>query len=240
MRKAIKWLVFACAAIASLPAGSAAAADFTLNFAPGQGKILQGRGGLQVFDVKTAKTLMRVIAPGNRITKLGTVRVLVMNLGQPAFRFGPDQVRIELPGGTQMKAVPVAVFDRGQEIVEREVRIAGSIDRAVKSNLGSYTQSQNGGMTASSISGSSVDHGDQGGQSSRMDRLSDNLPGAKLLGSLDQVLRPLRVGPNEAWGGYVIFTMPEPVQKAQQDQHVTIVVQTGQEVHRVQAVFKRM
>lgn len=240
MRKATKCFVLACAAIASPHAGSAKAADYMLHFTSGQGKILHGRGGLQVFDVKTSKTLMRVIAPGNRIARRGTVRVLVMNLGQPAFEFGPDQVRVELSGGIPLKPVPVEVFDRGQEIVEREVTIARSIDRAVKSNLGSYAQSQNGGLTASSLTGPALDSGDADGPSSRLDRWSDSLPGARLLGSLDQVLRPLRVGPNEAWGGYLVFTIPKQLQKAEQDQPVTIVVRTGQEVNRVQAILKRI
>lgn len=223
------------AVLALLMAGPAAATDYKLQFDPGQGKVLKGRGGLQVFDVRTDKTLMRVIAPGSRITNRGAVRVLVMNLGQPAFEFGPNQVSVELPNGTPMREVPIDVFDKGEKLVEREVRIGGAVDRAVKSNLSSYADQQNS-VAAPNV----VSHEVAGANAMRSDELANDLPGAKLLGGLNGVLRPLAVGPKEAWGGYLIFEMPRDVQKAKSNQPVTIVVRTGTEVHRIKAVLTRV
>jgi hypothetical protein len=232
--------IIMAAALACLLAGSAAATDYKLEFAPGQGKVLKGRGGLQVFDVKTDKTLMRIVAPGNRITNRGTVRVLVMNLGQPKYEFGPDQVSVELADGTTLKEVPVAVFDTGEKFVGREIGIASSVDRAVKANLSAYAEAQNSGGTAATVTGGTLSRENFGANAMRMDELSDDLPGAKLLRGLNGVLRPLDVGPKEAWGGYLIFDLPKPLQKAKADQPVTIVVRTGSEVHRIKAVLNRV
>ncbi|MEO6360345.1 MAG: hypothetical protein ABIO43_07220 [Sphingomicrobium sp.] len=226
--------------LALLLAAPAAATDYKLEFSQGDGTVLKGRGGLQVVDVRTDKTLMRVIAPGSRITKRGAVRVLVMNLGQPAFEFGPDQVSVELPNGTLLAEVPVAVFDKGEKLVEKEVAIGRSVDRAVKANLSAYADAQNSGGTAASVTGGTLSREDVGDNALKMDELSDQLPGAKLLGGLNGVLRPLAVGPKEAWGGFLIFDMPKALQKAKDDQPVTIVVRTGREVHRIKALLNRV
>lgn len=221
-------------------AASAAATDYKLELSQGDGRVLKGRGGLQVVDVRTDKTLMRVIAPGSRIEKRGAVRVLVMNLGQPAFEFGPDQVSVELPNGTLLAEVPVAVFDKAEKLVEKEVGIGRSIDRAVKANLSAYAQAQNSGPTAATAAGRTLSGDNVGDNALKMDDLSDQLPGAKLLGGLNGVLRPLAVGPKEAWGGYLIFDMPKTLRKAKDDQPITIVVRTGREVHRIKAVLNRV
>ena len=219
---------------------SAAATDYKLEFSQADGTVLKGRGGLQVLDVRTDKTLMRVIAPGSRITKRGTVRVLVMNLGQPAFEFGPDQVSVELSDGTVLAEVPVAVFDNGEKLVEKEVRIGGSVDRAVKANLSAYAQAQNSGATAATVTGRALSGDNVGDNALKMDELSDQIRGAKQLGGLNGVLRPLAVGPKEAWGGYLIFDVPKTRQKSKVDQPVTIVVRTGREIHRIKAVLNRV
>lgn len=227
-------------AMALLMAASAAATDYKLEFSQADGSVLKGRGGLQVVDVRTAKTLMRVIAPGSRITKRGTVRVLVMNLGQPAFEFGPDQVSVELSDGTVLAEVPVAMFDKAEQLVEREVGIGRSVDRAVKANLSAYAQAQNSGATAATVTGRALSGDNVGDNALKMDEFSDQIRGAKQLGGLNGVLRPLAVGPKEAWGGYLIFDVPETLQKAKDDQPVTIVVRTGREIHRIKAVLNRV
>ena len=221
-------------------AGIANAADYKLVFAPGQGKVLKGQGGLQVFDVLTDKTRMRIVAPGNRITNRGTVRVLVMNLAQPSYEFGPDEVSVVLPDGTALPEVPVSVFDKGETMIGREVGINRSVDRAVKSNLNSYAQQQNSGMTSTAVTGGTLTHESPTTNIQSVDAFSDNVPGARLLGGLNGVLRPLTVGPKEAWGGYLIFDMPKALQKAKTSQPVTIVVKTGREVHRINAILNRI
>jgi hypothetical protein len=235
MRKII--LAATLALVASVPAG---AADYKLKLAPQDGKVLKGRGGLEVFDVRTENTLMRIISPGSRITERGAVRVLVMNLGSGRYQFGPDQVSVELPDGTSLAEVPVSVFDKGETFVETQVNIGRATDRAVKANVSAYAQAQNSGGTAATITGGTISRENFGDNALKMDDLSDALPGAKLLGGLNGVLRPLQVGPKEAWGGYLIFDMPKALKKARADQPVTIVVRTGNEVHRIKAVLNRV
>lgn len=228
------------AGLAMLLASAASGADYKLEFAPGEGKVLKGRGGLQVFDVTTDKTRMRVVAPGSRITNRGTVRVLVMNLGQPTYEFGPDQVSVELADGTSLQEVPVATFDKAEGFVQKQVNIGSAVDRQVKANLSTYAEQQNSGGTAASITGGTISRENFGDNAMKLDDLSDGVPGVKLLGGLNGVLRPLAVGPKEAWGGYLIFDMPKTLQRAKTDQPVVIVVRTGQEVHRIKAVLNRV
>jgi hypothetical protein len=218
----------------------ALATDYKLVITPGQGKMLEGRGGLHALDIRTDQTLMRVISPGARIGKRGTLRVLLINRGQPPFEFGPDQVSVVLPDGTALAEVPSSVFDKGEKLVEREVRIAGATDRAAKSSISAAAQAAAGGTTVRTVSGRGLDGADVRTQSQRHDSLEDSLPGARLLGRLNEVLRPLTVGPDEAWGGYLVFDMPPALQKGRTDQPVTIVIRTGREVHRVQAVLDKI
>ena len=227
-------------AIALGLATSASAADYKLEFAPGQGEILKGRGGLQVFDVNTDNTRMRIVAPGNRITNRGTVRVLVMNLGSSRYEFGPDEVSVELPDGTALPEVPFTAFDKGERLITREVGINRSTDMAVKSSLSQYAQQQNGGPTALPGTPAPAASENAAANTGRLDDFASSVPGAKVLDGINGVLRPLPVGPKEAWGGYLIFNMPKSLQKAKVDQPVTIVVKTGGEVHRIKAVLNRI
>ncbi|MFL6735207.1 MAG: hypothetical protein ACJ8EY_11015 [Sphingomicrobium sp.] len=228
------------AALLLSAAATAEAADYKLEFAQGQGKVLRGRGGLQVYDVTTDKTRMRIVAPGNRITKRGTVRVLVMNLGTQRYEFGPEEVSVELPDGTALAEVPFSAFDQGERLITSEVGINRSVDMAVKSSLTQYAQQQNSGLTAGNVSGGKLSNESPTANTGKVDDFADSVPGVKLLDGINGVLRPLAVGPKEAWGGYLIFDMPKALQKAKVDQPVTIVVKTGGEVHRINAVLNRI
>jgi hypothetical protein len=221
-------------------AASASAADYKLEFAPGQGKVLKGRGGLQVFDVLTDNTRMRIIAPGNRITTRGTVRVLVMNLGKSSYEFGPDHVSVELPDGTAFAEVPFSAFDKGERLITREVGINRSTDMAVKSSLSQYAQQQNGGSTALPGTPAPSASESPSANTGKLDDFASSVPGAKVLDGINGVLRPLPVGSKEAWGGYLIFDVPKALQKGKVDQPVTIVVKTGKEVHRIKAILNRI
>ncbi len=134
-------------------AAPVAATSFQLRIAPSQGPMLTGPAGLHALDIRTDDTLIRVIAAGTRIDKRGTIRVLVMNLGKPAYQFGPDEVAIELADGTALQEVPVAVFEQGHPLVEREVSRSAAIVRGVRSSLSSVAESANSGMTAATING---------------------------------------------------------------------------------------
>lgn len=218
------------------PAG---ATSFQLRIEPGQGPMLRGPGGLHAIDIKTADTLLRVIAPGNRIEKRGTLRVLVMNLGKPAYEFGPDEVAIEMSDGTPLQEVPVDVFEQGQRLVSRESSRSAAIDRSVRASLSSVAQSANGGMTAQTIQGHQAGASDVRGESLQHNDPTEvsKLPGVALLDKLNGVLRPLSVGPKQAWGGYLVFDMPKAFRRTSAGQPVTIVVRTGNDVHRIKAVL---
>ena len=220
----------------AVPAG---ATSYQLRIAPGQGPMLTGRGGLHALDIRTKDTLIRVIAPGSRIEKRGTIRVLVMNLGKPAYRFGPDEVAIELPDGHALPEVPVGAFEDGHDLVAREVSRSTAIDRAVRSSLSSVAQSANSGMTAQTITGHQAGSADVRSESLQHDRAKDagSVPGAQLLDDINGVLRPYTIGPNQAWGGYLVFDVPKPIRRASAGQPVTIVVRAGSDVYRIKATL---
>ena len=220
-------------------AAPVAATSFQLRIAPGQGPMLTGPAGLHALDIRTDDTLIRVIAPGTRIDKRGTIRVLVMNLGKPAYQFGPEEVALELADGTVLQEVPVAVFEQGHDIVEREASRAAAIERGVRSSLSSVAQSANSGMTAATINGHQAGTDDVRSESLQHGRATDanNLPGGQLLDDLNGVLRPYTIGPKQAWGGYLVFDLPRQIRRGTAGQPVTIVVRTGGDVHRIKATF---
>ena len=52
------------------------------------------------------------------------------------------------------------------------------------------------------------------------------------MNAIYQILIPLEVAPQKAWGGYYVFDVPKDVQKRKLDQPLSITVRTGPEVHR--------
>ena len=64
-----------------------------------------------------------------------------------------------------------------------------------------------------------------------------DLPGARTLDALYQLLLPESVGPNQVWGGYYVFDMPKGVFDRRADQPLTIIVRTGSEEHRFAATL---
>jgi hypothetical protein len=182
---------------------------------------------------------VRVIAPGNDIHERGTVRVLVMNLGPAPFEFGPDEVTLTLADGTILKPVPVGQMEDGRMLVEREMHHAQSNDLQTRSSLSSLQQQANSGATVQSMSPGADPAGPASGTGAQDQRADpSSLPGAQLLDSIYQILVPLQVEPNKAWGGYYVFDMPKAAFRKRADQPLTILVRTGAEEHRFAATLK--
>lgn len=232
---------FLLALAATVAASPALAGAYRIELAvPPGGKLLHGHGGLEAADERTATALVRLIAPGNDIHERGTVRVLVMNLGATAFEFGPDQVTLSFADGTVLREVPVAQMEDGRELVERETRYAMSNDLRNRNNLSGLAQQANSGMTVQSLSPRAAAPGSTlSGTAGHDYRTEDSLiPGVQLLDSIYQVLIPLNVPPQKAWGGYYVFDVPKAVFRKRTDQPLTITVRTGAEEHRFSAVMK--
>ena len=226
---------------AALTASPGVAGAYRIELAaPPNGRLLRGHAGLQAADERTSTALVRVIAPGNEIQARGTVRVLVMNLGATPFEFGPDQVTLTLGDGTVLKEVPVAQMEDGRELVERETRYAVSNDLRNRNNLSGLAQQANSGMTVQSLSpGAAAPGSTLSGTGGQDLRTEDSLiPGVQLLDKIYQVLIPLTVPPQKAWGGYYVFDVPKSVFRKRADQPLTITVRTGAEEHRFAAAMK--
>jgi hypothetical protein len=226
-------LISVAALVLSVPA---LAGSYRVVLQPEGHKMLVGHAGVQAVDERTAGALVRLITPGNEVKERGTVRVLVRNLGSQPFQFGPDDVRLQLADGTQLKPTPLDKFEKGAELVQREMHHQAAIDMQVKNSLSSYVQqsgSAGGAMRpVGSVSAPPTDVQD-------LERRSDerDLPGAKTMDALDQVLLPDTVGPNQAWGGYYVFDVPNDVFNRRADQPLTVIVRTGREEHRFAATL---
>ena len=237
----MKYAALGLALAAAAAASPALAGAYRIELAtPPGGRLLHGHGGLEAADERTETTLVRVIAPGNDIHERGTVRVLVMNLGATPFEFGPDQVTLTLADGTVLKEVPVAQMENGRELVERETRYAASNDLRNRNNLSGLAQQANSGLTVQSLSpGAAAPGSVLSGTAGHDHRTEDDLiPGMQLLDSIYQVLIPLTVTPQKAWGGYYVFDVPKSVLRKRVDQPLTISVRTGAEEHRFTGVMK--
>ena len=230
------------AAMALAIASPAVAANFRVHLSGEDHKLLRGYGGLHAADSRTERTLVRVISPGSPITKRGTVRVLVMNLGGTPFDFGPASVKLELADGSVLTEVPVAEFAKGAQLVEREMGRAVSVDRRVKGDLSNLAQTSSAGVQVpTGVPATGTLAGAAGSAAARQDRNqdADQLPGAKLLNAIDGVLQPAKVGPQEAAGGYLVFELPKALRALKADQPLTIVVSAGADVHRFAATLHR-
>lgn len=227
--------------LAALALGApAAAGSYRIVLHPVGGKMLVGHAGVEAVDETTAGARVRLITPGNEVKNRGTVRVLVRNLGTKAFQFGPDDVRLELTDGTQLKPTPLDKFEKGAELVQREMGHAAAIDMQIKNSLSSYAQQSGGGTPLNSmqagpggsISAPAADVED-------LERRTDesDLPGGQTMDALYQLLLPDTVGPNQVWGGYYVFDLPKDVFNREADQPLTVIVRTGAEVHRFTATL---
>jgi hypothetical protein len=220
--------------------GPAFAGSYRVVLRPVNGKMLVGHAGVQAVDETTAGALVRLITPGNEVKERGTVRVLVRNLGSKPFQFGPDDVRLELTDGTQLRPTPLQKFAKGAALIQREMGHAAAVDMQIKNSLSSYAQQSGGGTLLDSMqSGPSGSISAPAANVLDLERRSDesDLPGAKTMDALYQLLLPEAVGPNQVWGGYYVFDLPKTVFNRKADQPLTVIVRTGGEEHRFQATL---
>lgn len=222
--------------IAALTIGCPAlAGSYRVVLQPVGGKMLNGHAGVQAVDETTAVAHVRLVTPGNEVKDRGTIRVLVRNLGPTTFPFGPDNVRLQLADGTELKPTSLDKFEKGATIVQREMGHEAAIDMQVKNSLSSYAQQGPGSTLSSTQPGAFA----PGANIEDLSRRSDEseLPGAKTRDALYQLLLPEDVGPNQAWGGYYVFDLPKAVFDRRMDQPLTVIVRIGSEEHRFAATL---
>ena len=236
---AVKVVGLFAMAIAASTAEPAIAGAYRIELAtPPSGKLLHGHGGLEAADDHSDVALVRLVVPGNDIHERGTVRVLVKNLGTRSFEFGPDQVSLSLADGTVLKPVPIDQMEDGRELVEREMQHAAANDLRNRNDLPGLAGQANGGMApgAPGIAPSGNTPTATAGHDHRVDETL--LPGTMMLDSIYQLLVPLKVEPEKAWGGYYVFDLPRAVFRRKVDQLLMISVRTGNEDHRFAATLK--
>jgi hypothetical protein len=209
--------------------GSALAGGFVVNIEPGSAGIVRGHAGLHAVDARTETARVRIVAPGLEIDERGTIRVLVMNLGDEPFEFGPDDVTLTLADGSELKQVPMAEYERAYDIITREQNRMAAVNMQTRNSLSSI------GAMPSGSDATPADSGDVSAVSQRSDAA---LPGSNTLDAMYEVLMPETVAPQAASGGYLVFEMPEQAKAATADIPLTIAVRTGDEEHRFAGLLK--
>ena len=230
----------ALAAIAALASPACAGAYRIVLAPPPSGTLLHGHGGVQAADDRTGTALVRLISPGNDIHEVGTVRVLVMNVGAKPFEFGPDDVTLRLADGTVLKPVSIARSEHGREIVERETQHAMAQNMQNRNNISALADQ------AGERNDRAVDVA--GPRDAREHGFRNRRPGSarrqfassrRSVAQLDlSIADPVEGQPHKAWGGYYLFDMPKTVFRRKANQPLTIDVRTGAEVHRFTATLK--
>ena len=233
----MKRMLIAMAALACASPALAGSYRIVLD-RPVNGRLLRGHAGLQAADERTAASLVRIIAPGNPVEQRGTVRVLVMNLGTRTFTFGPDQVTLKLGDGTVLKPVPIEQYEKRRVVAEEVSNRARTIDMRNRADLSALAGQTGSG--AASIPGGGMVSAGASGSAAGQDSASDDsqLPHAEVLNAMYQLLIPLDVEPQHAWGGYFVFDVPKDVQKRRTDQPLTITVRTGSDEHRFSGTLR--
>jgi hypothetical protein len=202
--------------------------------------VVHGHAGLHAADGKSAGSHVRIVAPGLRIDKRGTIRVLVMNLGGQPFDFGPGNVRLTLADGTELKKVPLDEFERAYSLITREQQRAAGVDMQNRNTLSTLAQQGASGPTAATLE--PVSRAPSGTTDTNdLSRRTDEtlLPGGKTLGAIYEVLMPETVAPRKASGGYLVFDLPRDLAGRNADLPLTISVRAGGEEHRFAALLKR-
>lgn len=224
--------------------GTALARNYIVNLEPGNARIIHGHAGLHAVDEKTEVAHIRIIAPGLKVGKRGTIRVLVKNLGETAFEFGPDDVSLTLADGAELTKVPFSEFDRGYKLIKREQDRAAAVQMQNNSTIGTLIGQTGAGTTAGSINAATSPSGTLTGGSLNTDDLRRSsedeyaMPGGKTLDALYQVLMPDLVAPQAVSGGYLVFDIPESMRSGKDDIPLTITVRTGSKVNQFTAVLK--
>jgi hypothetical protein len=232
----------AAATLLALFGASSALAEFKVQLKEGPERTIRAENGIQAADSRTPRTLVRVISPGLPFGRRGTVRVLVMNTGTQPFTFGPGNVTLTLADGTVLPEVPLTEFDKGARLIDRELSRGAAVDRQVKAGLADLARATSSGPTASVMAPvATPSTGSAAAAAQSQDRNADinSLPGAKLLTAIYDVMRPTKVAPQEAAGGYLVFDMPKALRRRKTDQELTIDVKVGGDTHRFAAVLDR-
>jgi hypothetical protein len=218
------------ASVALTVSGAAVAGGHVVTLQPGSAGIVRGHAGLHAADAKSERALVRIVAPGLEIDERGTIRVLVMNLGPEPFEFGPDNVKLTLADGSELKQVPMAEYERAYDIITREQNRMAAVNMQTRNSLSSIGQMP---------SGSNATPADSGDVSAVSQRANETpLPGSNTLDAMYEVLMPETVPSQAASGGYLVFEMPEQAKAAASDIPLTIMVRTGGEEHRFAGVLK--
>jgi hypothetical protein len=233
----------AAAAVTLALCAAPAMAAFRVQLRAPAESTLMGHGGLHAADSRTATSLVRVISPGSDIRKMGTVRVLVMNLGARPFVFGPDNVTLKLADGTRLPFMPYEIFDRGAKLVERESahqKALGALSATNFAERASSSGTVNNGQTASANSTTAA--GPSGAEAANRARDGGielgRQPGEEIRQIVDSLMYRTRIAPQEAAGGYLVFELPKTLRTVKTDQPATLLVKTGAEEHRFEVLLQ--
>jgi hypothetical protein len=217
-----------------------ASADFRVKLQGPPDHTLRGRHGLHAVDSRGHTSLVRLISPGSLVNRIGTVRVLVMNLGDKPFAFGPGDVTIALADGTSLPIVAQREFEQGAQIVEKQSARQDSINARNMANLSSLSQSTAAGVTPQIPAAGPAPAG-AGSEAGKLDHSSrgERSAAEEIRTAVDGLMDSRSVQPQGGGGGYLVFALPKPVRTAKADLPIMVSVKAGGEIHRFEAILAR-
>lgn len=230
-------------------ASPAAATRFGFQLVPSPQQASRMQNGIAAVDDSLPRSTVRVVQPDDDLKKRSSLQILVMNQGDKAFNFGPENVTATLSDGTP---VPIITYDQlMHEEKKRETWRAVAAGLAAMNSGHSYGTANYSGSTFGSF-GSTHYSGYSSGTASVttynpgaaavenqviFDRLASTNAASRE--ELQANIRTTTVDPQQMFGGTVMFELPKEARASKTDVPVTFVVTIDGEQHRFAAILKR-
>lgn len=239
MRRCIAYIA---ALTAGCFGGPAMAADYVLNISAGESQCQRFSDGWKFIDDEQRLSAVRIRQPREALPKQSGFIVYVVNTGDRAFNFGPENVTINLSDGTlvTMMRFDDLMLRQSKSESRQKFRMAlRAIGRTLETSNAGYTSGSftYSGTSSGTGSFSSYNSGQAYAvqalvdEQNRRDIQTMRLNQAARRVELAQVMKTTTVDSGQVFGGLVQYKVPKAVQSSKVQVPVTIEIRTGDEVH---------
>lgn len=243
----MKKFILAVAVCLSMASQVEAKASYQTKFEPSTVQPVHWQNGVQIVDDIQSTSVVRVVSIADALPdNQSTFRIFVLNKSESPVTFGPESIVIEYGEGHRLTLVSKD---------ELEGRLRRDIKRrqALAVLSGAFSAQAANGYTTGSFSGTTA-YGDQVSgsysaydpvlarqqqqavqeQAAAMDRAiqTRQLSGSQALATMIQTST---VQPGETYGGIVAYDAPSSFKRLAKSGVITIVVNVGNEEHRIAA-----
>jgi len=206
--------------------------------------------GVQYIDNLMTNSIVRIVSVRDNLPdKQSTFRVYIKNKSQNPIVFGPDNIRISFPDGNQISMIP---YEELEGRLRRDIKrrnffaaMGGALSAGDADGYTSGTFSYSGMSSSGTLySGSGMYSGyepalaqqQQQAAQRQQDATSAAIRARETSGAsaLAGLIRKSTVEPGKGFGGIVAYEIPASIKKMT-DAPVSIIVQVGNEEHKILA-----